>query len=107
MSESSESQSGSAGNKFLLSGHDDGQLILWSIISSSEVILISIILDFENILWSIDFSENFVAACSENKTIAVMNKHQVLGEKTELSNTADNGIGYLYGHTDAVTCVRF
>ena len=55
----SQSESGQRGNLFLLSGHDDGQLILWSVVSSSEVILISIILDFENILWSIDFREDF------------------------------------------------
>ena len=55
----SQSESGQRGNLFLLSGHDDGQLILWSVVSSAEVILISIILDFENILWSIDFREDF------------------------------------------------
>ena len=52
-------------------------------------------------------SENYIASCSENKTIAVLNKQQVLGDKTGLNDSADNDIGYLYGHTDAVTCVRF
>ena len=60
----------------LLSGHDDGQLIVWSIRSPSDISMVRVITSFDNILWCIDFSDWHVVACSENKTIAVYDRNQ-------------------------------
>ena len=58
----------------LLSGHDDGQLVIWSIISARVINLVSVNQQFRNILWCIDFSDEYVAACSEDMTITVTDK---------------------------------
>ena len=58
----------------LLSGHDDGQLVIWSIISARVINLVRINQQFSNILWCIDFSDEYVAACSEDTNITVFDK---------------------------------
>ena len=86
----------------LLSGHDDGQLVIFSILSARIVTLINVITAFDNILWCIDFSHEFVVTCSEDKTIAVYNRDtEPLFSVTEESISPE----LLRGHEDAVTCV--
>ena len=64
----------------LLSGHDDGQLVIWSILSARVINLINVIAAFDNILWCIDFTDDYMAACSEDKSIAVYNRTTELGK---------------------------
>ena len=67
----------------LLSGHDDGQLVIWSIHSARIVTLVNIIAAFDNILWCIDFTDKYVVACSENKSINVYDRNTDLGKRKE------------------------
>ena len=67
----------------LLSGHDDGQLLVFRITSSSssgeaEVALAAVIAASTNILWCIDLSPGLVVSCSEDRTIAVYRRGQIL-----------------------------
>ena len=66
----------------LLSGHDDGQLLVFRITSSSsreaEVSLAAVIAASTNILWCIDLSPGLVVSCSEDRTIAVYRRGQIL-----------------------------
>ena len=64
----------------LLSGHDDGQLVIWSILSARIVTLVNIIAAFDNILWCIDFTDKYVVACSEDESIAVYDRNTDLGK---------------------------
>ena len=84
----------------LLSGHDDGQLVIWSIVSARLINLVNVIATFDNILWCIDFSDEHVVACSEDKSIAVYDRN------TESLLTGERIVPeILHGHSDAVTCV--
>ena len=65
----------------LLSGHDDGQLVIWSIVSARLINLVNVIGTFDNILWCIDFSDEYVVACSENQYIAVYRRNAELGKR--------------------------
>ena len=69
----------------LLSGHDDGQLLVFRITSSgssreAEVALelAAVIAASTNILWCIDLSPGLVVSCSEDRTIAVYRRGQIL-----------------------------
>ena len=66
----------------LLSGHDDGQLLVFRITSSSsreaEVALAAVIAASTNILWCIDLSPGLVVSCSEDRTIAVYRRGRIL-----------------------------
>ena len=87
----------------LLSGHDDGQLSVWRIISCSNILLLSIISSFDNILWCIDTCSKYIAVCSEDSRIGVYNrKHFEVKAEGEAN---ENNIKYLDAHKDAVTCV--
>ena len=67
----------------LLSGHDDGQLLVFRISSSgssreAEVALAAVIAASTNILWCIDLSPGLVVSCSEDRTIAVYRRGKIL-----------------------------
>ena len=64
----------------LLSGHDDGQLVIWSILSARIINLVNVIAAFDNILWCIDFTDEYVVAGSEDKNIAVYDRNTELGK---------------------------
>ena len=87
----------------LLSGHDDGQLSVWRILSCSNIILLSIISSFDNILWCIDTSSKYIAVCSEDSRIGVYNRKDF--EVKTGGDSDENHIKYLKAHKDAVTCV--
>ena len=101
---------------FLLSGHDDGQLIVWLVKSKDEIILISTLVHHTDILWGLDISAKFVVTCSEDKSVAVYlhsdifpsssqpNKNQSSHVKDSLS-IPGHLTSRLVGHTEAVTCV--
>ena len=62
----------------LLSGHDDGQLLVFRITKKVEVALAAVIAASTNILWCIDLSPGLVVSCSEDRTIAVYRRGQIL-----------------------------
>ena len=72
---------GGDGPGHLLSGHDDGQLVIWSIISARVINMVNVVATCDNILWCIDFSDEYVVACSENHNIAVYNRNAELGKR--------------------------
>lgn len=107
---------------FLLSGHDDGQLIIWLVKSPDEIILLSTLVHHTDIVWGVDISNKFVVSCSEDKSVAVYlhsdifpeinNKNLSNNTKENLSNNSKVNLSIpghlssrLVGHTAAVTCV--
>jgi len=101
---------------FLLSGHDDGQLIIWLVKSPHEVILVSTLVHHTDILWGLDISTKYVVSCSEDKSVAVYLHSDIFPEipKCDINLSINNKENLsvpghlssrLVGHTAAVTFV--
>ena len=90
----------SQGELHLLSGHDDGQLVVCRV-SPESVSTVKIISQHENILWSIDVSSLYVASCSEDATVAVYSREETLSRP----GLSPRPSYRLTGHTSAVTSV--
>ena len=84
----------------LLSGHDDGQLVV-SRVSPETVSTVKIISQHQNILWSIDVTSQLVATCSEDATVAVYSREETLTSP----GLSPEPRYQLTGHTSAVTSV--
>ena len=82
----------------LLSGHDDGQLVV-SRVSPETVSTVKIISQHQNILWSIDVTSQLVATCSEDATVAVYSREETLTSP----GLSPEPRYQLTGHTSAVT----
>ena len=59
------------GVQFMLSGHDEGQLVIWKVHSTTNIGIWKISNPYQNILWCIDTSPKYVVTCSENSKILV------------------------------------
>ena len=103
-------------DNFLLSGHDDGQLIIWLMKSLEDIITLSTLVHHTDIVWGLDCSNKYVVTCSEDRSAAVYlysdifpslsETNKNLSKKTE-GNIAVPGVlsNRLVGHQAAVTCV--
>ena len=80
----------------LLSGHDDGQLVVSSV-RQQAVNTLKILNHHDNILWSIDISSKFITTCSEDSRVAVYNREEIA--------TSQSPRYSLSAHSEAVTCV--
>ena len=90
----------SSGELHLLSGHDDGQLVV-SRVGPEAVTTVKILTQHRDILWSIDLTSQYVTTCSEDATVAVYTREETLtnpGVSLEPNYL-------LFGHNSAVTSV--
>ena len=90
----------SSGELHLLTGHDDGQLVV-SRVGPEAVTTVKILTQHRDILWSIDLTSQYVTTCSEDATVAVYTREETLtnpGVSLEPSYL-------LFGHNSAVTSV--
>ena len=90
----------SQGELHLLSGHDDGQLVV-SRVSPDTVTTVKIISQHQDILWSIDVTSQYVTTCSEDATVAVYRREETLANPV----VSQEACYHLTGHTSAVTSV--
>ena len=89
---------GDGGELHLLSGHDDGQLVISSVSQDQETVnTLKVISNHDNILWSIDISCLFITTCSEDTTVAVYDREEMVSCPSPRYRLA--------GHSLAVTCV--
>jgi len=86
------------GENLLFSGHDEGQVMIWTVLSCDIVNLVKVIEDHSNITWCLDISDKFLASCSEDTTIAVYN-HPGDSNNFQMSYK-------VVGHQQAVTCLK-
>ena len=68
---------GGGGEIHLLTGHDDGQLVVSSV-NTEAVNTLKVISHHDNILWSIDISRQHVTTCSEDRTVAVYDRAELV-----------------------------
>ena len=93
------------GENVLFSGHDEGQVMVWNVLSCEIIHLVKVIQDHSNITWCLDVTEKFLVSCSEDCTIAVYN----LPVDTNSFGEAYNSLAVAYkavGHEQAVTCLK-
>ena len=90
----------SDGELHLLSGHDDGQLVV-SRLSPGTVTTVKIISRHQDILWSIDVTSQYVTTCSEDATVAVYSREETLANP----GVSQDPCYHLTGHRSAVTSV--
>ena len=97
----------------LLSGHDDGQLVIWLVKSPDQILPLSTLVHHTDIIWGLDISNQFVVSCSEDKSLAVY-LHSDIFPKVSVKNLPNSKenlsipghlANRLVGHTAAVTCV--
>ena len=88
------------GELHLLSGHDDGQLVV-SRLSPGTVTTVKIISRHQDILWSIDVTSHYVTTCSEDATVAVYSREETLTNP----GVCQEPCYHLTGHISAVTSV--
>ena len=91
---------GGGGEIHLLTGHDDGQLVVSSV-NTEAVNTLKVISHHDNILWSIDISRQHVTTCSEDRTVAVYDRAELVSSLPPSPRPSCR----LLGHTQAVTCV--
>ena len=87
-------------DQFMLSGHDEGQIIVWRFQSPSNIVMRKIVNPFLNITWCIDFNSKFIVACSENSKIIVYRSRVLINQNESMLGR------FLKHHTAAVTCVN-
>ena len=87
---------------FMLSGHDEGQLVVWRVHSPTNIGIRMLLNPYHNILWSIDISPKYVVTGSENCRIHVYKSEKIF----EFEPTDEMVSKILKDHKEAVTCVN-
>jgi len=103
-------------NKYFLSGHDDGQLIIWQMNSLVDIITLSTLVHHTDIVWGLDSSTKYIVTCSEDRSAAVYQHNDIFPSLSQANkdlskqnegNLSVTGVmsSRLVGHQAAVTCV--